>query len=67
VSALLRRYRSLPMDLADACLVRMSELRPDCVLLTVDSEFRDVYRRSGRNVIPAVLPPATGRRRDVRS
>ncbi len=57
VSGLLRRYRSLPMDLADACLVRMSELHADSVLFTVDSEFRDVYRRNGRQVIPTLLPP----------
>jgi predicted nucleic acid-binding protein len=63
VAALLRRYRSLPMDLADACLVRMSELRPDAVVLTVDSEFRDVYRRNGRQVIPTLLPPGSRRRR----
>jgi predicted nucleic acid-binding protein len=64
VSALRRRYRSLPMDLADACLVRMSELHADCALLTVDSEFRDVYRRNGRQSIPALLPPGNqGRRR----
>jgi hypothetical protein len=37
VSGLLRRYRSLPMDLADACLVRMSELHADSIVLTVDS------------------------------
>jgi predicted nucleic acid-binding protein len=62
VRALLRRYGSLPMDLADACLVRMSELDHDCVLLTVDSEFRDVYRRNGRQVIPTLLPPRIRRR-----
>lgn len=67
VSALLRRYRSLPMDLADACLVRMSELHPDCVLLTVDPEFRDVYRRNGRQVIPTVLARVTRRRRAIQS
>ena len=66
-SAFLRRYRSLPMDLADACLVRMSELHADCVLLTADSEFRDVFRRNGRQVIPTVLPPAARRRRPVRT
>jgi predicted nucleic acid-binding protein len=63
VSGLLRRYGSLPMDLADACLVRMSELHGDCVLLTVDSEFRDIYRRNGRQVIPTLLPPGSRRRR----
>jgi predicted nucleic acid-binding protein len=63
VTGLLRRYRALPMDMADACLVRMSELNGDCVLLTVDSEFRDVYRRNGRQVIPTLLPPGSRRRR----
>jgi len=63
VTALLRRYRSLPMDLADACLVRMSELHTDCLVLTVDSEFRDVYRRNGRQAIPVSLPPAIRSRR----
>ncbi len=62
VTKLLRRYGSPPMDLADACLVRMSELYADCVVLTVDSEFRDVFRRSGRQVIPTLLPPDTRRR-----
>jgi hypothetical protein len=32
-------------------------------VLTVDSEFRDVYRRNGRKVIPAMLPPGARRRR----
>jgi hypothetical protein len=50
------------MDLADACLVRMSEVHPDSVVLTVDTEFRDVYRRNGRQVIPTLLPPGAGRR-----
>ena len=52
------------MDLADACLVRMSELHADCLLLTVDSEFRDIYRRNGSQLIPTHLPPGTRRRRN---
>jgi uncharacterized protein len=63
VSGLLHRYRGVPMDLADACLVRMSEQHADCVLLTIDSEFRDIYRRHGRQVIPTLLPPGARRRR----
>jgi predicted nucleic acid-binding protein len=63
VGGLLRRYRSLPMDLADACLVRMSELHADCLVLTIDSEFRNVYRRHGRQVIPTLLPAGQTRRR----
>lgn len=56
VKKLLGRYGNVPMDLADACLVRLTELHGDCVLLTIDSEFRDVYRRHGRQAIPTVLP-----------
>ena len=62
VGRLLRRYASLPMDLADACLVRLSELHADSVVFTIDSEFRDVYRRNGRQVIPTLLPPRRGAR-----
>jgi len=48
---LLRRYRSVPMSLADACLVRMSELLREPVVVTLDSDFT-IYRRHGRQVIP---------------
>ena len=56
LTRLLRRW-SGRMDLADACIVRLSELHADSVVLTVDSEFRDIYRRNGRQVIPTLLPP----------
>jgi uncharacterized protein len=56
VKKLLARYGDLPMDLADACLVRMSELHDDCRVLTIDSEFRNVYRRRGRQAIPTLMP-----------
>jgi len=52
---LLAKYASLPMSLADACLVRMVELMPDATILTLDADFR-VYRRSGRLVIPVLMP-----------
>lgn len=52
---LLAKYSDLPMDLADACLVRMSELHPDCQVWTTDSDFR-IYRRLGRKVIPLLAP-----------
>jgi len=55
VCGLLTKYADVPMSLADACLVRMSELNPGLPILTLDSDFR-VYRRNGRQVIPAVLP-----------
>ena len=63
LAALLKRYASVPMALPDACLVRMSEMQSDCVVLTLDSEFRDIYRRRGRSVIPCLLPPGRLERR----
>lgn len=52
---LVQRYASVPMSLADACLVRMSELDPRAAVLTLDRDFR-VYRRSGRLVLPVIMP-----------
>lgn len=52
---LLRRYADRPMSLADACLVRMAELHPQCQVLTVDRDFL-VYRRKGRGIIPLLTP-----------
>jgi predicted nucleic acid-binding protein len=52
---LLTKYRSVPMSLADACLVRMSELSPRTSVMTLDSDFK-VYRRSGRLKIPLIAP-----------
>jgi len=51
----MQRYSRVPMDLADACLVRLSEQHRDCQLITTDSDFR-FYRRFGRQVIPLVFP-----------
>jgi predicted nucleic acid-binding protein len=55
VLTLIRKYASVPMSLADACLVRMTETLADPLLLTTDSDFR-VYRRHSRQVVPAVMP-----------
>jgi predicted nucleic acid-binding protein len=55
VAALMNRYTDLPMTLADACLVRMSELNPGCQVLTTDSHFK-IYRRFGRQTIPLFYP-----------
>lgn len=52
---LLRKYQDVPMDLADACMVRLSELHTDCTVWTTDSDFR-IYRRHGRQVIPTLCP-----------
>ena len=48
-------YADLPMSLADACLVRMTETLSDPLLLTTDSDFR-IYRRHSRQIIPCVMP-----------
>jgi predicted nucleic acid-binding protein len=52
---LIRRYADVPMSLADACLVRMTETHVDPVILTTDADFH-VYRRHGRQVVPCVTP-----------
>lgn len=55
VLTLMQKYADVPMSLADACLVRMTELLADPVLLTTDTDFR-VYRRHGRQTVPYILP-----------
>ena len=55
VLELREKYADVPMALADACLVRMSELLPQPVVVTTDSDFR-IYRRHGRRVLPVLLP-----------
>jgi predicted nucleic acid-binding protein len=52
---LLRKYADVPISFADACLVRMTEILPDPVLLTTDADFQ-IYRRKARQTIPCVLP-----------
>lgn len=55
IRALIRRYRSVPMTLADACLVRMSAASHDMAVMTLDADFR-IYRRNGRQMIPLLAP-----------
>jgi uncharacterized protein len=57
VSELLQRYANVPMSLADACLVRMTEQHDGAMVLTLDSDF-DIYRRHRRQVIPTIRPHA---------
>jgi uncharacterized protein len=56
VRRLLAKYAEVPMSLADACLVRMAELHSNSSVLTIDRHFR-IYRKHGRQVIPALMPP----------
>jgi len=55
VRELQRSYRQVPMSLADACLVRMSELHAHSRVFTTDSDFR-TYRRNRRQVVPIITP-----------
>ena len=55
VSTLLGKYHNVPMSLADACLVRMTELHDRARVFTLDSDFKH-YRRHGRQVIPLISP-----------
>lgn len=55
VARLVRGYANIPMSLADACLVRMAELEPEGVVLTLDSGFR-IYRKNGRHIVPTRMP-----------
>ena len=55
IVTLIEKYSSVPMGFADACLVRMTELLADPIVLTTDRDFR-VYRRHSRQVVPCVTP-----------
>jgi predicted nucleic acid-binding protein len=55
VLKLIEKYENMPMSLADACLVRMTEILDDPLLLTTDGDFR-VYRRHSRQTVPSVMP-----------
>jgi uncharacterized protein len=54
---MLRKYRDTPMSLADACVVRMSEIHDRHAILTLDSDFL-TYRRHGRAPLPLIHPDA---------
>lgn len=55
IGELLARYQSVPISLADACLVQMSEDYLDSALLTLDSDFR-IYRKNRHDIIPTIMP-----------
>lgn len=59
VRALCRKYRDVPMSLADGCLVRMAEIYGHYGVCTLDSDFT-IYRKHGREAIPLIAPPGVG-------
>jgi len=54
---LARRYADRKPDLADLCLVRMSELYPRHSVITIDEGDFRVYRKNKREMIPLICPP----------
>lgn len=59
IRALMKKFRDVPMSLADACLVRMTELERESVVLTRDSDFR-IYRRNRGQAVPTISPGKSG-------
>lgn len=57
LAALAKQFAGRAPDLADLCLIRMSELHPRHSVVTVDEADFRVYRRNRREVIPLVCPP----------
>jgi predicted nucleic acid-binding protein len=55
VRELLRKYQSVPMSLAEACLVRMAEQYAESTIVTIDSDFR-IYRMNRNQAIPVIIP-----------
>jgi predicted nucleic acid-binding protein len=55
IKSLMKQYQAVPMSLADACLVRMSELIRGSSVFTLDSDFR-IYRQYKNQIIPVVMP-----------
>jgi len=56
LQSLAARYADRSPDLADLCLIRMSELNPKLAILTIDNDFL-IYRRNGKESIPVIMPP----------
>ena len=52
------RYADRRPDLADLCLIRLSELHPKYPVITTDLNAFRAYRRGRREVIPLIYPPA---------
>lgn len=58
VAALMERYADVPMDLADACLVRLAEMVDTPRILTLDADFR-TYRWKRRRVFDLLVEPGS--------
>jgi len=57
LAALASRYGDRQPDLADLCLIRMSELYPRHSVITVDRDDFRIYRRNKREAIALICQP----------
>ncbi len=57
LAALAARYADRQPDLADLCVIRLSELHPKLPVITTDRRDFRIYRRNRRQAIPLLLPP----------
>jgi len=57
LAGLAERFSDQRPDLADLCLVRMSELFPKHSVITIDRTDFEIYRRNKREAIPILCPP----------
>lgn len=55
VFKLMEMYKNIPMSLADACLVCMSDLFSKASIFTLDRDFT-LYRKRGKGMIPLIYP-----------
>lgn len=56
IEILAERYADRSPDLADLCLICMSERLRKHPIITVDADFL-IYRRHQREIIPVLMPP----------
>jgi predicted nucleic acid-binding protein len=61
LAELAARYADWAPDLADLCLIRLSELHPGHQVITTDLKDFRVYRRGRREMIPLIHPHSFGR------
>ncbi len=57
LTELAQRYADREPDLADLCVIRLSELNPRYPVITTDLNDFQVYRRGRREIIPLIHPP----------
>ena len=57
LAELAKRYADRTPDLADLCLIRLSELYPKHPVITTDVSDFQIYRRGRREAIPIIHPP----------